>query len=47
MAETVGVEVVPYTLPQSRKPLLCYLVLKRNNCVVKTIFIVCLFLLGG
>ena len=33
--------------PQLRKPLLYYLVLNRNNYVVKNIFIVCLFFLGG
>ena len=31
--------------PQSRKLLLYYVVLKRNNCVVKNIFIACLLLL--
>ena len=33
-------------LRQSRNPLLYYLVLKRNKCVVQTLFILCLLFLG-
>ena len=31
----------------SRKTLLYYVVLNRNNCVVKNLFIICLLFLGG
>ena len=37
---------IPFMGPQLIKPLLYYVVLNRNNCVVKNLFIVCLLLLG-